>query len=86
MESPDGHGTGLTTSCGIVSLLQLKSPVRHSPKAIVFDVPSVMSGIEIGRGRAIHDGQQPVGSKSDANKPVGLLFDCQSIDGPTEAK
>src|SRR5271165_563065 len=43
-----GHTTGLITSCGTVSTLQLKSPVRHSPKAIVFDVPSVMSVIEIG--------------------------------------
>src|SRR5689334_13340403 len=41
---PGGSPTPwLITSCGIDSLLQSKSPSRHSPKAIVLLVPSVTS-------------------------------------------
>ena len=40
-------GGPLIMSCGTDSFAQLKSPVRHSPKAIVLDVPSVMSRSEI---------------------------------------
>src|SRR3954469_17174933 len=40
---PGGGCRRLTISCGTDSLLSSKSPIRHSPKAIVFEVPSVMA-------------------------------------------
>src|SRR4051812_24444215 len=36
-----GSCRALMISCGIDSFVSVKSPSRHSPKAIVFEVPSV---------------------------------------------
>ena len=84
-----GQGTGLITSCGTDSFVQLKSPVRHSPKAIVFDVPSVMSRIEIGgvwlRPSYRHDATRievvPETDRGDVCHSI-----ASAIEAPTEAK
>src|SRR4051794_17033253 len=43
---PPGDELLMMMSCGTDSLLLLLSPERHSPKAIVFERPSVMSRSE----------------------------------------
>src|SRR5579864_7923291 len=46
---PGGSWWRLITSCGMVSMPESKSPNRHSPKAIVLEVPSTTSLMPRGR-------------------------------------
>ena len=59
-----GQAMKLITSCGTESWRSLKSPILHSPKAIVFEVPSVMLWIRIGN-------PPPPLWSSTKNSPVG---------------
>src|SRR5262249_46124956 len=79
----------LTTSWGIDSLPEAKSPVRHSPNAIVWEVPSVMSRTVIGAA-GIAPGTLRIVLESTWNRPLaesaGLSQVANRSEAPTEAK
>src|SRR5438128_3499716 len=74
-----GYGAGLTTSCGIDSLEQSKSPIRHSPKAIVLLVPSWTSRTPIG-------GAVVAGRKLESSPPPNMKMPLHCLELPTQLR
>src|SRR3954468_19199419 len=75
--TPGGKLPTKTASVGIVMVLMLPLPVRHSPKAIVLLVPSMMPAMVVG-APFTRSAKTPLGG-------VAWLASYSSVD-PTEAK